>query len=167
MINKKWDYKKCNDIKKSLLNMNLTDEETNFIINQIKNRDEHIEALCKHNEIKNRTCVPINKRKLIVEHTNTQSTKLTINPCDGKVSLKISDKITSEQIKEDFINIAKQIMKFDFSPTTHRGKISFNHSCVCYNISLSSESKRFNRRFVFNKDKKIVEILKRNFKNDF
>lgn len=156
MINKKWDYKKCNDIKKVLTKMNLNEDDIDFIITQIKNRDKHIEALCKHNEIKKRTCVSISERKLNVEYTNSQSTKLTINPCDGRVSLKISNKIKSSSILSDFISIAKSIMSYEFEPTTHRGKITFNVKDSYYHIYLSSDSKRFNKNFIVKKDENNV-----------
>lgn len=70
------------------------------------------------------TPVGLEDRFLEVKHTDSKMSKLTVNPCTGRVTLKISkDASDSECYLKEIANIA---MTTEFLPFTHRGIIELN-----------------------------------------
>jgi len=123
------------------------EELLEYLSDQIIKRDERIELQSRALEIANRVALPIYGRKLELIRTDSSNSKLTINPCDGRVTLKISSK-SSEQVVDGLIKFTKEIMKFDsFEPLTFRGKLDFHEGK--YKITLITLSKRFRHYFEY------------------
>ena len=61
-------------------------------------------------EVGNKRCCPLSDRYLEVINTETSSTsKLTVNPVDGRFTLKISVK-ASENVAKQFVKLVKLLM---------------------------------------------------------
>jgi hypothetical protein len=88
-------------------------------------------------EVKGKKSCPVSERYLEVLTVESSSSKLTINPTDGRCTLKVSDK-ASEGVIASCIELARELMKAELPPVTLRGKIKYYKSG--YECSLSSES---------------------------
>ncbi len=83
-----------------------------------------------------RTCVPISERFLIVERKGNTKNKFTINPIDGRCSLKVTDYV-SDDAYDILHNMAKHIMNSEVPSITLRGR--FKHYQDQWRIQLISE----------------------------
>ena len=87
--------------------------------------NNHHAALYDH-----RKCIAMSKRFMKIKHTSSKVSKVTINPCNGRVELKIAPHFTNEQI-----GMATKILmmvsdyKF-FDPYTYRGNISMHEGTM-------------------------------------
>ncbi len=118
---------------------------------EIEKRDIKIENQACVLEINNRKNIPIKDRYLEILYVDSSTSKLTINPCDGRVTLKISNK-SSEKVKIELIDFANTIMLYEkFEPITFRGKFYFKNNA--YRICMESLSKRFSHYFIYEVDK--------------
>ena len=141
----KWNYKSWKHIDKKLKKQNLPDDFYEYLKKQILNRDERIDSLIKSIEYQNKTCCDFSKRYLEVFRKDTNVSKLTINPVVGRFTIKISDK-ASVKVEQDLVNfVDKHIFNEDFDPCTIRGKFKFKENK--YNITLTSDSKKYSRYF--------------------
>lgn len=86
-------------------------------------------------EIGNRTTCALVDRYLEILDVDSSSSKLTINPVDGRCTLKVSQKVT-EEVKLQYIKLARLLMSNELPPITLRGKIKYHNSG--YECSLSS-----------------------------
>ena len=129
------------EIRKHLNKMMASKQIIDYVSKQIELRENKIESLTKHIEVMNRTCVPIEKRKIEVVRVDSSNSKLTINPCDGRITFKCSDKC-SDVVLNEMVRLAEKV-RIDNSipPVTLRGKINFHNGE--YKISMQSESKKF------------------------
>lgn len=117
-------------------------------VKTIHNLQKKVEALTEDaqrrdfdNFIKKRKIAE--QRYLLREIISSSSSKITINPCDGRVSLKISNG-ASDKMQEKMVELAEQVIEFDrFYPMTYRGKIGYNINTDSLYIVLTTESKQF------------------------
>lgn len=130
-------------------------DEVNFLmdvfshqVKTISNLQKKVEALTEDaqrrdfdNFVKKRPLAE--QRYLLRESIDSSSSKITINPCDGRVSLKIS-KGASEKMQDKMVELAEQVIKFDrFYPMTYRGRIGYNVHTDSLYVVLTTESKQF------------------------
>ena len=92
-------------------------------------------------EIGSKVCCPMGDRELTVERTEGTQHKLTINPVDGRVSLKITSR-ASEIVVAELMDLACQLETMELPPITLRGKITW-HKGKGYECQLVSGSKKF------------------------
>lgn len=153
-------YDSFGHIKKRMKSIIDIDEKLyNYILFQLSERDKRIEGQIKHIEIKDRFCVPIKERKLIVSHIESQSSKITINPCDGRCELKLSTKICSNEVKNHIAYFMSLIIRdSDMPATTMRGKIRLNFKKRSIKTTLYSESKRNKKSYEYNVETKEFKI---------
>ena len=71
------------------------------IFKEIELRDRKIQDLIRHIETMNKVSVPISNRKLEIQEVNSSSSKITINPYTGRVTLKVSVK-SSEKVRKEY-----------------------------------------------------------------
>ncbi len=98
-------------------------------------------------EVGNKKCCPLKDRYLEVMNTESSSTsKLTVNPVDGRFTLKISKK-ASEAVSVQFIKLVEVLMaKEDLPAIALRGKIEFYRGGYqCHLLSASRKVKYFIR----------------------
>lgn len=135
------------EIKKKISKMGCSENIIDFISSQILIRDERIESQSKALEIANREPIEVSKRVLEVLCVKSSRSKITINPCTGRVTLKISHNAGPKAVS-DMKNIA-EIIKNDDSlpPVTMRGKISFINNK--YIVNIMSESKRYFKMYEY------------------
>lgn len=101
----------------------------NTLKKQIGLRDNKIESQAKHIEVQNKVAVPVSERYLEILYVDSSSSKITINPRDGRVTLKISDKIKSNKIIKDYAKLTDIIMNDSTLPSiTMRGKIKYDEN---------------------------------------
>ena len=132
---------KFRDIKKTLIKLNASEEIIDYVHQQIKNKDHIIEEKSRSLEIINRKCCDIEKRYIEIFIVDSSSSKITINPCDGRVTLKISDK-SSGQVRNDYVELTNKILNDNtLEPIVLRGKIRYRDDK--YTIAMYSNSKRF------------------------
>ncbi len=95
-------------------------------------------------EVKGKNACPIIQRYLEILIVESSSSKLTINPVDGRCTLKISDK-ASLNVRTHCIKLAEELMEVELPPITLRGKIDYHNKG--FQCNLLSESKK-NKHFV-------------------
>lgn len=136
-------------IERTFAGIHTKEELVEYIELEIKKRDAKIESQANELEKKGKKVSPISDRYLEVFESHSSSSKLTINPCNGRITLKISEK-ASVDVARDLYCFAQKIRKWDkFEPVTFRGRIVYNKNKDCYCINLISESKRFNHHFEY------------------
>lgn len=91
-------------------------------------------------EAKDRKCVPVEERFLQVVTVDSNKNKFTINPVDGRCTLKFSNK-TTEMSKQKILSFVDSFWKDEFPPVTLRGEICYVNGI--YVLRLQSESKKF------------------------
>lgn len=136
---------KFRDIKKSLKKLGATDEIIDYVKTQIKIKDNIIEDKKKLLEILNKKCCSIKNRYIDIESHDRSATRITINPCTGRITLKISIR-SSPKVKADCLKIC-HIIRADttLEPMTLRGKVHFKNNK--YYICMQSDSKRFTKHY--------------------
>lgn len=77
------------------------------------------------------SCIEIEDRFLEIKYVDSKTSKLTVNPCTGRVTLKISKDASDERYLKEIANIA---MTTEFSPFTHRGIIKLNKFDNIYQV---------------------------------
>jgi hypothetical protein len=124
-----------------------------------KRQAEQLSILTYDNTVSNRKMVDVNKRQLIITFIEGSASKITINPCDGRVSLKISKK-ASIDATERYIELVNIVMKYDeFIPFTYRGKIDYcKTDDVNFVILRTETSKRIIKPLIFRNVKEQVSI---------
>ena len=123
------------------------DELIEYLRVEIEKRDVRIESQAIALEICNRKCLPKEERYLEILNVDSSTSKLTVNPCDGRVSLKISNK-SSGKVVTELLDFANMIMKYEkFEPITFRGKFYFKDNA--YRICMECLSKRFSHYFTY------------------
>ena len=136
---------KIRDIKKTLKKFGASEEIIDYVWTQIKNKNDIIEQKSKLLEVLNKKCCSVGKRYFEHIVVNSSSSKITINPCTGRVTLKSSNKC-SDQVKLDYVSLCNKIMIDDtIEPMTMRGKIKYKDDK--YFIDMASSSKRFKKRY--------------------
>lgn len=116
------------------------------LIKELAQRDSEISKLKEKVKMANRKCVGASERKLNIELVNSATSKLTINPCSGRCSLKIATGC-SLFIKNKLTELAEEIMEYTFDPFTVRGKFKHDKEKMVIKISLKYESKRMAGNF--------------------
>lgn len=93
-------------------------------------------------EKNNRECCSVEDRFIEVVETASSSSKLTINPVTGRITLKISNKSSDTVKKElrEFIN-NKVVGLKDLPNVALRGRIKWDKINLCYVWQGESESK--------------------------
>jgi hypothetical protein len=120
---------------------------TDLILKEIEVRDEKIEELSRRIEIMNRKVLPIDARYLEMLIVDSDNSKITINPCTSRVTLKISHK-SSYKVREDLYELVEMIRKDDtLPPVTLRGKVIWRDKF--YEVTLMSESKKFSFNYKY------------------
>ena len=97
-------------------------------------------------------CCPIQDRKLEIVDAEGSTHKFTINPVDGRMTLKIPKK-SSDMVREDLRMFAYHIASFTtFKPATMRGRMSFNKTTRKYRCTLYNGSKTFKESFSWSEE---------------
>ena len=135
---------KVSVIKRKMNKLNASDDIIEYIENIVKERDEKILQLTRAIEIGNKKSLPVEERYLEIKTVDSSSSKMTINPCTGRVTLKFSDK-ASDTVKQELIEFTAKIIEKKFEPATMRGKFRFSEGK--YKIVLQSNSRKFSRYF--------------------
>lgn len=79
---------------------------------------------------------------------DSSGSKLTINPCSGRVSIKISKKCSPE-VRDKLIKLSSNVLLFDkFLPFTYRGKFSYNKTNKQYEVHLYTSDNRSDFKFI-------------------
>lgn len=134
------DYSKCT--LKGLVNiLKSRDEQIEVLKKRIKNQTEEIGKL-----LSKRNMCDIDKRYLEVKIVDSSSSKLTINPCSGRVTLKVSNR-SSVKVKNDMKKLAEFVMRDKFVSFTHRGRIKYHIDDDKYSVKLFSENGKYSRYF--------------------
>jgi len=115
----------------------------NKLQEKITNQREELSKFNNHHAdlYEHRKCIAMSKRFMKIKHTSSKVAKVTINPCNGRVELKISPQYTNEHI-----GIATKILmivseyKF-FDPYTYRGNIKINTSENVMYVKMRTESR--------------------------
>ncbi len=126
-----------NDIIRDLRKSFKTQNQSQFD-NAVLNILEKVDNFQKMMEIGKRVGIEHNKRYLEIVDVDSSTSKLTINPCDGRVTLKVSNKC-SINVKRNMIALAQKLMSENIPPVTMRGRIVFKNNG--YETCLLSESK--------------------------
>ena len=100
-----------------------------------------------------RVCCPIDERWLTTEHTESKNTKITINPCDGRVCLKVS--MNTPDIEEyAAIDLVGKVMAYSkFEPFTYRGHVFYNKKTGLSEVILQTENKNTTPAIHINREK--------------
>lgn len=130
-------------LKKSAM---LHDPTINILQKKIANQSKELARLNGHYERDleiihpNRKCVSVNKRFINLVFTKSNNAKITINPCDGRVELKIPEWMRFADVGLA-TELAKKVSLHEcFKPYTYRGIIGFNiHDNVTY-VKMRTES---------------------------
>lgn len=93
-----------------------------------------------------RLIVPIEERRIEIEETSTSRGKITINPCSGRVAMKVSNKLSDEAITKTMA-LTQIVLKHDFEPLTYRGKVWYNKGRKAWSVTLQTESKEHSKTF--------------------
>ncbi|MFA7287463.1 MAG: hypothetical protein WC055_01140 [Melioribacteraceae bacterium] len=134
------------EIKKHLRVMGISPGTLEYVEKQVRLRDEKIESQAKYIEVQNRIVLLVSERFLEILYVDSASSKITINPATGRVTLKISDRIKSDKVIKDYHKLTDMVMVDDTLPAiTMRGKIKYDENK--YRICLSSESKKFTKNY--------------------
>ena len=132
-------------IKRTLKRRGASEDVINYVVEKLNQQSEKIENLKKHCEVMNRIPLAVENRKLKIVPIDSSTSKITINPCDGRVELKVSIK-SSEEVKKHYIELVNSVLNdSDLPPVTLRGKISYQPGR--YTVLLSSESGRFSKNY--------------------
>lgn len=135
---------RSSEIRKTLNTMDVQGEVVDYVLALSKEYEDKLESLRKVIEINNRVPVPVELRKMVVVTLDTSRNKITINPCDGRVSLKLSHKTTEKVANEIKQFVVDEIMSDStLPPVTMRGKIKWD-GCG-YEATLQSDSKKFSK----------------------
>lgn len=136
-------------IERTFNGVHTKEQLVDYIKEEFKKRDEKIENQAKALEIGHRSCLPLNKRFSEILVVASSNSKITINPCDGRITVKVSEKCSS-QVKSEIIKLSEKIFDYDkFEPMTFRGKVNFDKKRKVYCIYMQSESKRFHHYFEY------------------
>jgi hypothetical protein len=73
----------------------------------------------------NQVCCPKEDRHLDILLVESKRNKITINPCSGRITLKV-DKETPDNLYLRMIELAMKFHDLDFEPVTLRGKIKYH-----------------------------------------
>jgi hypothetical protein len=77
------------------------------------------------NEIDSRHMKPLNERYLEHSRSPCSKSRITINPCSGRVSLKVAEG-ASDADYENYLILTEKVLKCeDFLPFTYRGRITY------------------------------------------
>ncbi len=83
-----------------------------------------LDEIRRKNEIDGRHTRPLNERYLEHSRLPCSKSRITINPCSGRVSLKVAEKASEDDYK-DYLILAKKVLRCeDFLPFTYRGRIA-------------------------------------------
>jgi hypothetical protein len=97
---------------------------------------------------KQRPMVHPKERYLEVIEKGGGKCKITINPCDGRVSLKLSH-VYTKKFHDECIRLVDMVQKHNnFKPFTYRGTVQFGINTGDIRVTLQPESKFDTRQFV-------------------
>lgn len=113
------------------------------MLNALKQRDAHVARLIIHIETRDRECCDLDERYLEVIESQGSAHKLTVNPVDGRITLKVSKK-ASAAVTSELIEMAEQLKTMELPAMTLRGKITW-HKHLGYQCQLVSGSKRIKK----------------------
>jgi hypothetical protein len=133
-------------IKGRLKHLGVSHDVLSFIMSQILVRDSKIEWQASDLTIKSRVCVPLSMKNVEVLSTESDHSKLTINPCSGRITLKVSY-LSSAQVTRELLDFVSSIIKSEFQPMTYRGSFKWNSILKLYYIDMQTENKKFNLHF--------------------
>lgn len=128
---------------------NQIDTITNLKI-KVQEQAEQLTIQSFENTVAKRKMVSVDKRQLNVIIAQGSTSKITINPCDGRVTLKVSKNATPDAT-ERYIGLAKIVMQYEsFLPFTYRGKIDYCKTDDVNFVTLRTEtSKRIVQPLIF------------------
>jgi hypothetical protein len=82
---------------------------------------------------------PKEKRNIDIVTVDSSTSKITINPCTGRITVKVSNK-SSNQVVSEIMLLVQQIYEYEFfQPYTYRGKIKFHKDTNKYTVMLLNE----------------------------
>jgi hypothetical protein len=117
----------------------------NMLESALKQMLEDYEHYHKLVEIKGKSSCPLAERYLEVIDVESSASKLTLNPVDGRCTLKVSNK-ASPKVKEQLIKLANKLLLEDIPPLTVRGQVKYyNGGYECQLLSESRKVKHFIR----------------------
>ena len=124
--------------------INFIEIRDNTIKNMKLNTSElkqEIESLKHRLIISERVLCKIEDRWLDIVHVQSSTSKITINPCSGRVSLKISHKAT-EAVIEKYKELVYKVISYEnFKPFTYRGKIRYFKLTDSLSVKLMKDNK--------------------------
>lgn len=82
---------------------------------------------------------------------DSKYSKMTVNPCTGRITLKISKSVNDPLIGLDLLQLAGMVSNQDWEPATFRGKIKYNERNSSYTWEGGSGNKKFNKKITLNK----------------
>jgi hypothetical protein len=125
----------------------MNEDLVQLLLQAVKQRDAHVCRLIVHIESLGRECCPLEDRVVSITQTENSTHKLTINPVDGRIDLKISSK-ASAMVVSELMSLALQLTNMELPPVTLRGKIKWNkwHGYEC---QLVSGSKKFKKTITY------------------
>jgi len=137
----------CNNLKgKKIINFRNSRNSRMYVIYWVKNNlkyknQRYYNKLNIRAIDRNKDAFIAKERHLGVVRVDSNNSKITINPCTGRVTLKVSY-LCPSKVVDKMTELTNKIMKdFLLSPVTHRGRISFKNSK--YYVVMMSESQRF------------------------
>lgn len=103
-------------------------------------------------EVRNKKALPLDQRNIEVLDVESSTSKLTVNPCTGRVTLKVSSKC-SPKVKSDLTSLTMFVSQQELPAVTMRGRIEFKDGL--YQVKMLSESGKFEQLFKYKGEEEI------------
>lgn len=133
--------KRFADIRKGIRKGNI--EDSLDLLGELqKDIKEKMDRYVTMIESKGKVCISKNKRQIHIKETDCSKHKITFNPVDGRVHLKLA-KGYGPVVLTDLMKLCTKLLDADVSPTTLRGKIYYARDIDQYQCTLYSASKKF------------------------
>jgi hypothetical protein len=132
----------------------MNEDIVQLLLQAVKQRDAHVCRLIVHIESYGKECCSFDERSVSITQTENSTHKITINPVDGRIDLKISSK-ASQMVVSELQSLTNQLLDMELPPVTLRGKIKWN-KWEGYNCQLVSGSKKFKKTITYKGETKYV-----------
>ena len=137
--------RKIKHVKKRIKKIGISEGAFEYIVDVLEERDRKILVLQKLVDFAYKESVPANERRFEESIVDSASSKLTLNPRDGRVTLKLSIK-SSECVRNELREFTRLIMTDEtIEPTTIRGRFRFKDGK--YLIDMRSNNRKYCKRY--------------------
>ena len=137
--------RKIKEVKKKIKKIGISEEAFEYIVDVLEERDGKIEVLQELVYFAYKESIPANERYFEESIVDNSSSKLTLNPRDGRVTLKLSIKST-ENVRNELREFTRLIMMDEtIDPTTIRGRFRFKDGK--YLIDMQSNNKKYCKHY--------------------